>query len=299
MQIHVAIDRHFARAGGAYYSNLNYDYAYWQEYLDVVAEVCPVARVRDVSAVEDRWRRADGRGVCFVPVTSYSGFWQFVARSPRVLLDCRRAVADGDAFLLRWGLVSATCWVWLRLYRKPYAFECIGHAGEGVIDNRQIQVLGLNRAVSWIAHRLCQEMARGASCAAYVSRYAQDLYPSREREHEWIFTSVQLSTELVTAARPADSFRANDHHLVSVGRLEPEKGHAVLVRAVAELVRQGHQVRATLVGPGREQQPLAALARELGIADRIALPGQVKWGPELWSILDDGDLFVLPSLTEG
>ncbi len=61
--------------------------------------------------------------------------------------------------------------------------------------------------------------------------------------------------------------------LGTVSRLSREKGVDVLVRAVAELRRQGLNVRCRIAGDGPERSSLLALATELGVGAHIALEG--------------------------
>jgi glycosyltransferase involved in cell wall biosynthesis len=63
-----------------------------------------------------------------------------------------------------------------------------------------------------------------------------------------------------------------DGLIVSVGRLSPEKDHATLIRAFALL---GPQVRLEIAGDGPMRDRLLALARELGVAERVTLTGFV------------------------
>lgn len=86
--------------------------------------------------------------------------------------------------------------------------------------------------------------------------------------------------------------------LVSVGRLSPEKGHDLLVRAVAELVSGGMDVELAIVGDGPERSRLEQLAETLGVRASIRFEGTVL-GDELGAHLARADLFVLPSRSEG
>lgn len=61
--------------------------------------------------------------------------------------------------------------------------------------------------------------------------------------------------------------------VLGVGRLVPKKGFDRLIRALAELKRRGVVARATLVGDGEEAAALAALARDVGVADRTTFAG--------------------------
>lgn len=64
--------------------------------------------------------------------------------------------------------------------------------------------------------------------------------------------------------------------LVSVGRLEPYKGHDRAVAAVAALAGGGAEVRLRILGAGPDEARLRALAAGLGIGDRVeitSIPG--------------------------
>jgi len=79
-----------------------------------------------------------------------------------------------------------------------------------------------------------------------------------------------------------------------VGRLTPEKGADVLLRALPLLARPA--VAAVVVGEGPEQHALRELAARLGVADRVVWTGGV---PRAGRFMRAFDVFVLSSRTEG
>jgi glycosyltransferase involved in cell wall biosynthesis len=78
----------------------------------------------------------------------------------------------------------------------------------------------------------------------------------------------------------------------TIGRLEPQKGVDVLIRALAEV----EDVDLLVVGDGSERGRLEDLAREVGVSDRIEWKG---WSNDPRSYLPSLDVFVLPSRNEG
>ncbi len=60
--------------------------------------------------------------------------------------------------------------------------------------------------------------------------------------------------------------------VLAVGRLAPQKDHATLLRAFA-LVSRSEPARLVVLGDGPERGRLLRLAHELGIAERVDLPG--------------------------
>ncbi len=87
--------------------------------------------------------------------------------------------------------------------------------------------------------------------------------------------------------------------LVTVARLSGEKGIDDLLRAMALLRDGGLRVRLQVLGEGPSRGELEALTAELGLGESVRFAGFVPHGPRMIAALDEGDLFVLPSRSEG
>ena len=83
--------------------------------------------------------------------------------------------------------------------------------------------------------------------------------------------------------------------IVALGRLEPAKDYATLLRAFARLSAE-RPARLIILGEGRQRETLTALARELGVAERVDLHGDVA---NPFPFLACADLYVLSSAYEG
>jgi glycosyltransferase involved in cell wall biosynthesis/SAM-dependent methyltransferase len=84
-------------------------------------------------------------------------------------------------------------------------------------------------------------------------------------------------------------------HLLSVGRLAPQKDHVTLIKAFA-LLPKGMNAKLTILGEGPLRDELVALVKELNLEGRVLLPG-FAIDPYPW--FRSADLFVLSSLWEG
>ena len=82
--------------------------------------------------------------------------------------------------------------------------------------------------------------------------------------------------------------------LIMVARLQPQKDHPTLFRALAELTDRNWTLE--LVGDGPDREALQSLARELEVADRVIFSGQRLDVPQR---LKDSDVFVLATRWEG
>ncbi len=88
----------------------------------------------------------------------------------------------------------------------------------------------------------------------------------------------------------------SDRLLVVVGRLEPQKGHAVLIEAVARLAPHHPRLKVACLGEGRLKAELQAMAERLGIGNVIQFPG---FQPAVERWLARAEASVLPSFYEG
>lgn len=86
--------------------------------------------------------------------------------------------------------------------------------------------------------------------------------------------------------------------LVCTGRMVPAKGHRILLEALALALKSGTDFSCTLIGDGPERPYLQALAKRLGVADRIRFLGAMAHELTL-SEVARADVFVLASFAEG
>jgi glycosyltransferase involved in cell wall biosynthesis len=90
-----------------------------------------------------------------------------------------------------------------------------------------------------------------------------------------------------------------DVALLSVSRLERNKGYHILAEALARLRdRLPPRWRWLLVGEGKERAALEAQVRALGIAEHVSFAGKLT-DVELHSLYEEVDLVVHPTLYEG
>ncbi|MBV9386011.1 MAG: glycosyltransferase [Chroococcidiopsidaceae cyanobacterium CP_BM_ER_R8_30] len=93
---------------------------------------------------------------------------------------------------------------------------------------------------------------------------------------------------------PAEPPARLDGQLVvgSIGRLDRMKAHDILLQALAQV----HGVRVVILGEGEQRSALLKLAAELGVSERLTLPGWVD-NPRIH--LSGFDIIALPSRSEG
>jgi len=82
-----------------------------------------------------------------------------------------------------------------------------------------------------------------------------------------------------------------------IGRLVPEKGVDLLLRAAAKVSATGRDFRLKIIGDGQERRALENLASQLSLGDRVEFLGY-RTGDDLLQLLDSISVSVIPSRWE-
>lgn len=105
------------------------------------------------------------------------------------------------------------------------------------------------------------------------------------------FKNIEVN---IQEKRKSIGINEDDFMVISVGELNKNKNHQVIIRAVARLKNQ--KIKYVLCGQGQLENKLKELAKKLGIENQVKFLGFRKDIPELLHI---SDLFAFPSFREG
>lgn len=86
--------------------------------------------------------------------------------------------------------------------------------------------------------------------------------------------------------------------LVYAGRLIAHKRVDVVIEALAKLSTE-RDLRLEIIGEGPEEENLVALARDLGVQDRVVFHGSLEEQSDLWSRVKGSKVFISASEREG
>jgi glycosyltransferase involved in cell wall biosynthesis len=148
----------------------------------------------------------------------------------------------------------------------------------------------IGRVVGWL-RRLSYPCATALVVPSrYVAEWGKTIV-KREKVH------VIPNPVLKPKARRSEGVSVRTERTVlSIGRMESEKGFDILIAAFAKCVQKHREWRLKIIGDGSRRGELAALVRKLDIEARVIL-GEVTKDPSTAYL--DADLFVLPSRHEG
>ena len=119
--------------------------------------------------------------------------------------------------------------------------------------------------------------------------------PSRHNDHvHWVFSSSLTAGELAASAYVRQDVPRDGPRIITVSRLDPEKGTGVAIRSLPLLFEDYPGAELHVVGDGRALAGLRRLAAELGVERRVVFHGQVGHD-EVLRQLRAADLFCLPT----
>lgn len=120
-------------------------------------------------------------------------------------------------------------------------------------------------------------------------------FPSVANKFSIMYNIVSPAALRTLAETPID-FPKRGVTLVTVGRLQPQKGFDMAVAALKILVDKGHDVYWYILGEGEQRAMLTEKAAELGLQDRFVLLG-IRENP--YPYVKAADIYVQPSRFEG
>jgi glycosyltransferase involved in cell wall biosynthesis len=312
-------ERYYRTPDGSVWTLGAHAYRFWCRYLGDFDRVRVVARVLDVPELTGNAQRADGPRVDIAAVPYYVGPAQFMRHSWAIRRAIRRAIGPKDAVILRVPSTLANCLeAELRTSNRPFGLEVIADPYD-VFAPRAVKH-SMRQFFRWWFARVLRRQCKNAAGVAYVTEHTlQRRYPSSRYSvgmsdvelHEnalvgappafaTYYSSVEISDEDTVHSARTGSQSQGLLKLVTVGSLEqPYKGVDVLIRAIGICALAKLPLSLTIVGAGRYRASLEHLAKTLEIGDKVSFTGQLNSPEAVRSVLDDSDIFVLASRTEG
>ncbi|MBA2775562.1 MAG: glycosyltransferase family 4 protein [Chloroflexia bacterium] len=296
MRLVIGIEQRFVQVeSGTIWSNGMGSYEYWKSYLQAFDQILVVARVEHISEPPEGWVPVTGPAVEVHAAPYYVGSVGYLRHALAVKTRVPSAVRPEDAIMLRSpGPIGNA--LLPRDKSRPYGVEVIGDPWD--VLSRGAIVHPLRPILRRYFHNQLQRHCKGASAIGYVTREAlQARYPAGPNARAFQVTDGVDEVRCMFSP-PSDPEQMT---LVFVGSLaQMYKAPDVLLQAIA-ICRKEFDLNLSLVivGDGKHRDELNALAHSLGIEQQVEFTGELPSGSAVRNRLDQADLFVLPSRTEG
>lgn len=141
----------------------------------------------------------------------------------------------------------------------------------------------INRMIAGMIFRL-------ADGCVFQTKMASEYFPKGVR---------RKSSIILNPVEPAffdEQWNEEESSLITVGRLYPQKNHALLIRAFSQIHKDMPEISLKICGKGTEEQRLEQLVRELGLEDCVHFLGEIN---DVKEQLKHSSCFVLSSDYEG
>lgn len=143
------------------------------------------------------------------------------------------------------------------------------------------------------------EKVSAATFVVAISRYGQGQLYRASTMADWPkIHMARLGVDGSVFAPVSRPTEARPFRLLSVARLAAVKGQLVLLQSIAELVREGRDVRLEVIGDGPDRESLMAATAELNLLGHVSFAGWQNQ-PEVRRQLAVAHAFVLTSFAEG
>jgi colanic acid/amylovoran biosynthesis glycosyltransferase len=142
------------------------------------------------------------------------------------------------------------------------------------------------------------ESAQFVACVTHFGRAQAMRIVDPKHWHKFVIVRAGIERPPLPPRQDAGAVPAGRPLIVCVARLSPEKGHAGLIQAFAQLLRSGVEADLELLGDGPDRERIEQQIRALGIEERVKLRGQVS-EDQVLEALTRATLLALASFMEG
>jgi colanic acid/amylovoran biosynthesis glycosyltransferase len=181
-----------------------------------------------------------------------------------------------------------------------------GWLGAAVCNLRQVGALSGKVVTAFRGYDTEQYLKKFPGAYRRLFKYGDLFLPVCDYFKQWLMANgcpenkiavlrsgIELGEFTFKVRKPEDG---SPIRLLSVARMIEKKGLRYAVEAVARLQRTGKDVYYTIVGEGPLRNDLERRAAELGIADRVHMPGMKPHG-EVLAEIHNSHILLAPSIT--
>lgn len=293
-------DHPFHEFNGNFYSPSAFSGTLWERYLSVFSELKVVGRGRQTSSIEGLSLSSHDR-VSFSPFFNVSGGLDYYKKKKSIKKTLSSLIIDSDAIIIRLPSFIGICAVEVcRKLNRQYIVEVVGCAWDsnwnygGLAGKLQAPLFFLQNKIA----------IREAFAVMYVTQnFLQKRYPSNAEIISAVSDVVIEDFEESVLEKHKSLLNRERNaafQLGLIGNLEVKyKGYEVLFKAL-DIIRKtsNFPFLLNLIGGGNPDY-INDLIYKYGLEDSVKIIGLLSSGSEVFNALDQIDLYVQPSLTEG
>lgn len=300
MNVLVTTEERFVRTpDGQVWSGGSGSHSFWMRYLKTFDSVRVLARVAVSQAAPETWQHADGDKIIFCALPHFVGAKEQLRQVGAIRKAVKNALNGSDAIILRAFSVIAPYVISQIPSSRPFAVELAGDPHE--VFGPFADPYPLRPLLRWWFTQQLKRQCKKACAVAYVTDHElRNRYPGTHHAFSTVYSSIELNDGAFASAPRHFSRVPQPLRIVSVGSMERlYKGFDTLIEAVAIAKQNGVSISLRIIGEGRCRRELEKLVQQRGLEREVTFTGRISAGQAIRNELDDSDLFVLASKTEG
>ena len=282
-----------------YYTDGNLPYEVFQRYLEHFDELTVISRCQDISKLETKQglKLSSGPNVSFVSVPSLSNpkamlFKRNKAR--KILID---EISRADALIARVSLTGRLAIQVAERLKKPWAVEVVGCSWDALWNYGNWK----GRVYAPYAELQNKVLIRRAPFVLYVTKeFLQKRYPSNGKTVACSDVELPFIVDDVLRRRlERIKSKPSPVKIGLIGSMSSRyKGIDVALKALCNAKKELPPFEFHILGGGNAE-PFRELASRLGLSDITFFCGTLPGGDPVLNWLDDIDLYIQPSFSEG
>lgn len=175
--------------------------------------------------------------------------------------------------------------------------KILGKPSVGFIRNSLPELLaGLPPYYKRLTKWIYPQLSRGVAISKGIKAGTEKLLPKLQGKLSTVYIPIDLAQIRIRSLVPISASEDLRPYLLAVGRLMPQKGFDILLKAYALAQKQGVRQKLVIIGEGKERGLLEDLICKLSLQNYVYLAG-FQENPYAW--MKNAELFISSSRFEG
>ena len=292
-------DHPFHEFNGKFYSPATFPSNIWERYLSIFEEIVVVGRGRRVSEI---WglSLSSRENIIFKPYYDVSGGIDFFLKKRKIKKHLKPLIKQADAIILRLPSFFGECAVEIcKELDKPYFAEVVGCVWDSNWNYGSL----LGKLIAPVSFVKTRSAIKNTSAAIYVTEcFLQKRYPANAKITSFASNVFIDDFEPPVLIQHQELLQKNRdcYRLGLLANFQVKyKGFDVVFQAISAAKNKLDKPIELLLFGGGDTSYVKPLIEHYGIKDNVKIMGLLSSGQEVYEALDDLDLYVQPSYTEG
>ncbi|MDX5476030.1 MAG: glycosyltransferase [Bacillaceae bacterium] len=183
--------------------------------------------------------------------------------------------------------------------RKPYIIELVGDTLSSYWYHGNI----LGKFLAPISYLKVRSTVKSSNNILYVTnKFLQQRYPSKLSANTVNCSNVELFIDEGVLERRINKITNSNREKIVIGLVgsysSKYKGIDNAIKVVYNLKNQGYSIELKILGSGNNNW-LLSLISNLDVEENVKFSGSLKAGKDVYKWMDNIDIYIQPSLTEG